>query len=520
MIKLVRLILTWIRRLPWKFTIPFLVILAGWLFLVAFTFQKFQVSEITDLLAKLVGIQLPGKQEITGFAYHKILIRVLFESLVTLIILFLAFLTSYNLAALVYRLIRRHPPGKAYVHPPVLPEPGSGDVFEQFKKRNGIKDLRIGLILAGGGAKGAYQAGAMKGIHEFLEKSNVLDKVRMVAGTSIGSWNSLFWLAGLVKSPKGSPMSVHEAWWGHISVDRIMEFAAYFPLKRNYFLTTRPWQENFDDIFQKEKAIKDAIDRLFVPKGNNPPMHFYLTRSNVELGILEFATNNTALVDMKRLNWKSKIEEPVIPSDRYELIDSKTANPLERLKIAVFASMDLPPLFPYMRIRTDREEWFEDGGVVDNLPMRFGTEIEECNLLFVLPLNASFAEQVGHDSVTKRLFRVMDIRQGVLEHNSIKLARLYNDKTRLRNQISEQEHHPANAEKKPLLSVFAICPEQPLAINTAEFWKPKEALEAFDLMYSATRTALNDSFLELSDPDCLMMTLVGPQGQTTILDDF
>ena len=210
----------------------------------------------------------------------------------------------------------------------------------------------------------------------------------------------------------------------------------------------------------------------------------------------------------------------MIPSNQYELIDHTTESPLERLKIAVFASMDLPPLFPYMHIRTDRGEWFEDGGVVDNLPMRFGTEIEGCNLLFVLPLNASFAEQVSLDSVTKRLFRVMDIRQGVLEHNSIKLARLYNDKIRLGNQIIEQEHSPENIEQKPLLSVFAICPEQPLAINTAEFWKPKEAHEAYDLMYSATRTTLNDSFLELSDPNYLVMTLVGPQGQTTILDNF
>ena len=44
--------------------------------------------------------------------------------------------------------------------------------------------------------------------------------------------------------------------------------------------------------------------------------------------------------------------------------------------------MDLPPLLPYLSIRTDKTELFEDGGVVDNLPMRFGTEIEECNLLF------------------------------------------------------------------------------------------------------------------------------------------
>ena len=110
-------------------------------------------------------------------------------------------------------------------------------------------------------------------------------------------------------------------------------------------------------------------------------------------------------------------------------------NALGRMELAVYASMDLPPLLPYMNIRTGRNELFEDGGVVDNLPMRFGTEIEQCNLLFVLPLNASFAEKASETSMSKRLFRVMDIRQGVLERNSIKMARLYNDKVHLENEI-------------------------------------------------------------------------------------
>jgi NTE family protein len=520
MIKIARLIITWIGRLPWKFTVPLLALLALWLFLVAFLFDQFQVSEIADLVAKIIGLQLPDKQAGAGFAYHRILIRVVFESAVALVMIFLAVLTSYNLAALIYRKIRNHPPKKAHLHPPAEPEPGTGNIFEKFMKRNEITDLRIGLILAGGGAKGAYQAGAMKGIYEFLEKNNVLGKVRMIAGTSIGSWNSMFWLAGLVKPPKAGQASAHELWWRNIAADVIMEFDTYLPLRRNYFLSTSPWQENFDEIFKKETAISSNLNSLFGPAGSSPPIHFYLTRSNVELGTLEFATNNTALPGKMRPNWRSQTDEPMISSDEYELIDSTVPNPLDRLKLAVYASMDLPPLFPYMRIHTKRGEWFEDGGVVDNLPMRFGTEIEECNLLFVLPLNASFAEHIEHDSVVKRLFRVMDIRQGVLEHNSIKLARLYNDKIRLENKVHQPGGATGTAAKRPLLSVFAICPEQPLAIGTAEFWKTKEAGEAFDLMYSATCTALNDKFLDLSDPNDLRMTLVGPQGQTSIRDDF
>ena len=67
------------------------------------------------------------------------------------------------------------------------------------------------------------------------------------------------------------------------------------------------------------------------------------------------------------------------------------AKTIQDLKTAVFSSMDLPPLFPYFTID---DGLFEDGGVVDNLPLRFATELKSCDFLFVLPLNATFNEKV------------------------------------------------------------------------------------------------------------------------------
>jgi len=523
MIKLAKDIYYWAPRLPFRFTIPFLALLFLWLFLAAWLLQEAGMAAMADLLAKLIGLKWLIGLKATGsaFSYPIIVIHLFFESFVSLLIFLIVIQVSYNLAALFYRRFRKHPPGKVHIHQPVPPKTGSGKLMNEFKKRYNLKELRIGLILAGGGAKGAYQAGAMKAIYEFLEENNALDKVRMVAGTSIGSWNAMFWLAGLVKAPAGNAQSAHEQWWCEISVERIMEFATYILLRKNHFLKTTPWQETFERMFVEETSVNQALTQLFSYTNEKPPVHFYFTRSNVELGRLEFATNNQTLPKLMRKQWASEdIEEPVIPSDRYELIGEHVENPLGRLKLAVFASMDLPPLFPYMCIRTDKNEWFEDGGVVENLPLRFATEIEHCNLLFVLPLNASFAEEVSHDSIIKRLIRVMDVRQGVLERNSIKLARLYNDIHRLENELDQLKATPEETTSNSLLSVFAICPEQPLIIGTAEFWKPKEAGKAFDLMYSATRTVLNDNFITLTNPNRLRMTLIGPQGQAKILEDF
>ena len=518
MIKIVSLIWTWPTRLPWKFTVPFVASLALSLVGVALVVDYFGMTELTDAVARLVGIEMLGSVESNeNLRYSWIVLRVFFEGIIPSFIILVVILVSYNLAVLVYRIVRSRPVGKIYIHAPVPPQPGESNIINEFKERNGIDELRIGLILAGGGAKGAYQAGAMKAIHEFLEANNALSSVRMIAGTSIGSWNSMFWLAGLVKPPGPSEQSAHERWWRSISVAGVMEFAPYLPLKRNYFLNSTPWREAFDRIFRQEPEVSAALGQLFAADQNTVPMRFYFTRSNVELGQLEFGTNNADLPNRRRRRWLSDQDEPLVSSNQYEVIGRDRENALVRMELAVYASMDLPPLLPYMNIRTGRNELFEDGGVVDNLPMRFGTEIEQCNLLFVLPLNASFAEKASETSISKRLFRVMDIRQGVLERNSIKMARLYNDKVHLENEIQRLGN---TGKFKALLSVFAICPQAPLSIGTAEFWKPDEAGEAFDLMYSATRNALNDRFAVLTDPARLVMTLVSPQEEMTIFDNF
>jgi hypothetical protein len=162
--------------------------------------------------------------------------------------------------------------------------------------------------------------------------------------------------------------------------------------------------------------------------------------------------------------------------------------------------------------------------------VRFGTQLEECDLLFVLPLNASFAEPANHVSVTQRMFRVLDVRQGVMERSAFKMVYLYNELAALRARMEEAAAPPpapgAGLEKTALrrrhqpVSVFSIVPEAPLAIGTSEFWKPVQAGDAFDLMYEATRYELADNFERDTDPNWIRMTRVSPLGERSYLEDF
>ncbi|HYM10333.1 MAG TPA: patatin-like phospholipase family protein, partial [Bryobacterales bacterium] len=418
--KLVQLLIVWVRRLPWRFTVLLVLLMSVYLAIVSALVSAGKVPTIAAALAKLLEwLSVPASL----LSFPPVIIAL--EGIAVVLLLLFGVLASYNLAAWLYPMLRPKPgPLAAAGSAPPASETGLAPATTPLSGHPLDGFGRIGIILAGGGAKGAYQAGAMKAIYEFLEQNSALDRVKMIAGTSIGSWNSLFWLAGMVQ-PQPGGASAHERWWRSISVAGLVEFDTYWPLRDNHFLRSTPWQENFNQLFLPNKANSPPLAALFGP---DPPMHFYFTRSNVELGRLEFSTNWPGIWGVQS-HYQAAGGTPkmLVHSGCCEVIQGDVAAALAHTRRAVFASMDIPPLFPFIPIKLDAEEWFEDGGVVDNLPVWFGTEIEKCDLLFVLPLNASYAEPVNQTSVLHRVARVIDVRQGVIERNAFKLAYLYNE---------------------------------------------------------------------------------------------
>ena len=410
----------------------------------------------------------------------------------------------------------------------------------------------IGIILAGGGAKGAYQAGALSAIHDFLTKHNAHAKVRMIAGTSIGSWNALFWLAGLVGETKDSVVNL-EKWWSTLSLRTLVRPAFYLPGLRNYFLTSSPWRRTFQTLFASDATTSARLLRHIQDPGGARSMRFYFTRSDVAGARLAVTTNRT---DLGRLPANLPTREWLAGTRR---VDAYVAQDLDDLASAVFSSMDLPPVFQYSRIK---DQYYEDGGVIENLPIQFGTEAEQCDLLFIVPLNATFSKDIHHRSIIRRLRRIMDVRQGVIERNSFKMIYLYNELAALRQRAEELEHlaHRAyaalagqaedphvnellheleqaagprlkgeSAEEVPMaeralirrhrrVQVFAICPAPRLAVNTLDFWKKRAAGEAFRLMRDVTAIELEKYFA--LPPDYVRVALVGPNRDVVYLEEF
>jgi predicted acylesterase/phospholipase RssA len=567
-------------RLPRRFSIPMVALLV---FYFAFAFPLLVLHAVplaeNYVTERVPNYSIPGRG-FFGIPEKYSVVGGIASAVLIILMALLGILLSYGLAAIFYRLVRGKPMKRLKLYDPsLLPKMPTDPV----DKTNPLAQYeRIGIILAGGGAKGAYQAGAMQAIYEFLEKNQALHKVRMIAGTSIGSWNTLFWLAGMVKKPDENTPSVLEQWWNQVDVKSVIRPALYIPLRQNYLLSPQPWQETFARLFKENPK---ANELLLHHINHQPPgsdhgdcsdaMHFYFTRSNVALGKLEFTTNRNDLSDVER-----NLPPGLRPRQLAKPDIWKAARSVDDIRDAVFASMDIPPLFKNISIG---DELFEDGGVVDNLPIRFGTEFENCDLLFILPLNASIEQKPDPHSILKRLFRVMDVRQGVLERNSFKMVYLYNELAALRRRAEKAETYQAALDgimreaassndidknalvekiaaalkspephgngkpatepipagepgvvtekgsaitralnrKHEMVQVFSICPAPELAINTAEFWKTAEAQKAFRLMYDTTQTELRQFFyVDTPARDWIRMARVSPEGAVTYLMDF
>ena len=567
-------------RLPRRFSIPMVALLVFY-FAIAFPLLVLHAVPLAEKYVndRVPNYSIPGRG-LFGIPEDYSVVGGIASAILIIAVAVLGVLLSYGLAAIFYRIVRGRPMKRLKLYDPSLLPQMPTDAVD--KKNPLAKYERIGIILAGGGAKGAYQAGAMQAIYEFLEKNQALHKVRMIAGTSIGSWNTLFWLAGMVKKPDDNTPSVLEQWWNQVDVKSVIRPALYVPLRQNYLLSPQPWQEIFTRLFKENAKANELLSHHInhQPAGGDhsdctDAMHFYFTRSNVALGKLEFTTNRNDLSDVER-NLPAELK----PRQLAKPDIWKAARSVDDIGDAVFASMDIPPLFKNVSIG---DELFEDGGVVDNLPIRFGTEFENCDLLFILPLNASFEQKPDTRSIVKRLFRVMDVRQGVLERNSLKMVYLYNELSALRRRAENAEKYQtvlgdirreaassndidknalvkkiadtlnspeaegngetaaaakpeveagAGAEKgsavkralnrkHQMVQVFSICPAPELAINTAEFWKTAEAGKAFRLMYNTTQAELRQFFyVDTPAPDWIRMARVSPEGGVTYLTDF
>lgn len=215
-----------------------------------------------------------------------------------------------------------------------------------------MKD-KIGLVLGGGGGKGAYQIGVWRALRE----AGIDTKIGAVAGTSIGALNgALFCMGDLEKAEKvWSSISPSQVLTGHDIHTCCKALLSY-----EEGTCAEGWFSNTG----LEELIQNAVDPRILKNGTQD---FYVTASKLKKRpcfynyVKKHSEDNiftrvASLLAIKLFKYQTT---PVY----FDIRQQKTA----LITDILLASSAIPLIFPDITI--EGEEYI-DGGIEDNVPIR------------------------------------------------------------------------------------------------------------------------------------------------------
>lgn len=253
---------------------------------------------------------------------------------------------------------------------------------------------RVALVLQGGGALGAYQAGAFESLSETRHQPD------WIVGVSIGAINAAI-IAG--NPPQRRVERLKEFWW---------LVSSGLPQVSDA-LSLTPWLRAMTEIHDTRTALNQlsawhaawlGIPGFYQPRVPPPP--FQLPGTPAALSLYDttpLRETLETLIDFDLIN-KGPVRLSLgtvnVRTGNSHYFDSRT----ERLGPEhVMASGALPPSFPPIMI--DGEAWW-DGGILSNTPLQHVLEMRsrhECLLVFQIDLfNARGPVPVNFDEVLKR----------------------------------------------------------------------------------------------------------------------
>lgn len=210
--------------------------------------------------------------------------------------------------------------------------------------------MKIGLVFAGGGSRGAYQIGVWKALIELG-----LDKyVEVVSGTSIGALNAMLFLQG--------DYNLAEDIWHNLTKDEIMPLEEkdlivkgilFFLGAKNMSFIKKYIPNAVRGGTLSREGLNDILERVDFAKIKNSKIKGYATCTSIpEIKAQYFNINKYSVEDIKKI---------------------------------LFATSAVPLVYDSPVIENIS---YLDGGMVDNIPIQpvYG---EKCDIIIVVQLEAN-----------------------------------------------------------------------------------------------------------------------------------
>ena len=251
---------------------------------------------------------------------------------------------------------------------------------------------KIGLALAGGGARGAYQIGAWKA----LEELGIVDKISAYSGASVGSLNAALFAMGDYETAK-------EVWLG-LDKDSLFNIEKQI-FKRIYKERLKFLNRGVFSTKRLEKLIDKTIDFKKIQE------------KEVYIATTLLGGAKSTFFDLLRTNYKHYFLDDNQIS--YHILSELTEEEMKKVMLASCATVTAYNTNP------DTIEINYDGGILDNTPYQPLIEAG-CEVIIIIDLfKTSFTKKKKVKGV--RLVTVHPKRslRGVLDFNNKHIIRRF-----------------------------------------------------------------------------------------------
>lgn len=211
---------------------------------------------------------------------------------------------------------------------------------------------KIGLALAGGGARGAYQIGAWKALIEL----GIVDKISAYSGASVGSLNAVLFAMGDYENARDT--------WLNLDKDSL------FNIEKQIY--KRIYREKFKFLNHGVFSTK-RLEKLL----DNTINYDLIKEKEIYIATTHLGGAKSTFFDLLRTNYKHYFKSE-------NQINYHSLNELENddIRKVMLASCAIPIAFRPIMIGN---ETFYDGGILDNTPYQPLLD-SGCDVIIVIDL--------------------------------------------------------------------------------------------------------------------------------------
>ncbi|MDL1893871.1 hypothetical protein FBQ87_13440 [Sphingobacteriales bacterium CHB3] len=343
---------------------------------------------------------------------------------------------------------------------------------------------KLALVLSGGGARGAFQAGALVELLEYFERTG--RRINILSGTSVGALNGM----SIAQAPdlKAARDEI-ELQWKKLTNDDIYKVRGWEIFKLiAKFATHRiekwPSLRGVDSIFDNtplyNKYVEHYLD-LDAIRSRRTVDDFFVSLTSLHTGAayLQCLTTEPDLQKAKEYIMASTITTVAYPPVKTVVVDPEIPEHLQ----------ETPQLYA-------------DGGISNKTPLKTILQTGDINELFVVNTYPSYPNKT-EESINQKFpnvfsmlirtavellpnlyFRrdmesVQDVNNDIERWNAVKtklLGTVRNDADRVRLEellAGEEQKFSFKQGNKQIINPVIIAPDEELPVQDTEFVQPK-----------------------------------------------